>query len=132
MRLKTVRIIVEPQRRTSGRWAKAMRGKLRNAVNSEVISFSNWETLGRVLSSPRLQILAAIPVIMPNSIAGLARALRRDFKNIHSDVQFLASLGLIELRESGPRKTLKPLPKFRGIEIGWEETPATDLRKRSS
>ena len=132
MRLKTVRIMVEPQRQTSARWAKAMRGKLGNAGNSEVISFSNWETLGRVLSPPRLQILAAITVIMPNSIAGLARALRRDFKNIHSDVQFLASLGLIELRQSGPRKTLKPRPKFRGIEIGWEQTPATDLKKRTA
>ena len=130
--MKSAKIIIEPQKKTSERWAKALRGKLKNAGNSEVISFSSWETLARVLSGPRLQILAAIPAIMPNSIAGLARALRRDFKNVHSDVQFLASLGLIELRESSPRKTLIPRPKFKGIEISWEETPATDLKKSTA
>ena len=132
MSLKSAKIIIEPHKKTSERWAKALRGKIKNAGNSEVISFPSWEILARVLSPPRLRILAAIPAIMPNSIAGLARALGRDFKNVHSDVQFLASLSLIELRESGPRKTLIPRAKFKGIEIGWEETPATGLKKRTA
>ena len=58
-----------------------------------------------------------ITSLKPKSISALARAMRKDFKNVYSDVKFLADLGLLELREEGLRKTLVPVAKFEGIEF---------------
>jgi predicted transcriptional regulator len=84
-----------------------------------VITVAGWDVLGRVLSAPRLEVLARIPVLKPKSIAALARSLGRDFKNVHADVMLLADLGLIELRAEGKRNTLKPIPRYSGIEVDW-------------
>jgi predicted transcriptional regulator len=117
MKLKKARIVVEPIESVKARWKKALQGKLKMKGDEEIISVGSWEILGKVLSPPRLQILATIPHIRPKSIAELARALKKDFKNIHSDVRFLADLGLIELREEGKRKTLVPVAKFSEIDL---------------
>jgi len=115
MKLKRVRIAVEPLSRTHERWRKAFKGK----VNSKgsVITVASWEVLGKVFSPPRLEILARIPALQPKSIAALARSLKRDFKNVHADVMFLADLGLIELKAEGGRKALIPIVRFSGIEV---------------
>lgn len=115
MKLKRVRIAVEPLSRTHSRWRKALGGKA--VSRGEVITVASWEVLGKVLSPPRLEILARIPVLQPKSIAALARSLERDFKNVYADVGFLADLGLIELKEEGPRKTLIPIARFARIEV---------------
>lgn len=117
MKLKTARIIVEPLELTKERWKKGLQGKLKAKSGEEIISVPNWEILGKVLSPPRLQILGAILQQKPLSIADLARTMKKNFKNIHSDVKFLASLGLIELREEGRRKTLMPIAKYSGFEF---------------
>ena len=65
----------------------------------------------------RLQILTIIPALKPTSISELAKAMKKDFKNIHSDLTFIADIGLIELREKDPRKTLGPIAKFDDIEL---------------
>jgi predicted transcriptional regulator len=46
----------------------------------------------------------------------VARSLKRDFKNVYSDVMSLADLGLIELKVEGG-KTLTPIVRFSGIEV---------------
>jgi predicted transcriptional regulator len=118
MKLKKVRIAVEPIKSTSARWLKALQGKAESkGRDGEVITVASWEILGRVLSPPRLQILSMIPSLKPRSIAALAKAIGKDFKNVHTDVKFLADLGLIELREEGARKTLVPIAKYDGIEF---------------
>jgi len=120
MKLKKVRIIVEPIAKTSERWLRALQGKAVDsgrAFNGETITVSSWEVLGRVLSPPRLQILSLIPSLKPKSISALAKKLGKDFKNVHTDVKFLADLGLIDLRETGTRKTLVPVAKYDGIEF---------------
>lgn len=117
MKLKKVQIVVEPFAKVKKRWKKALQGKLKSKGRLEVISVGNWDILGKVLSTPRLRILAAIPALKSHSIAQLAKALEKDFKNVYSDVKFLAGLGLIELKEEGNRKTLIPIARFRGIEF---------------
>lgn len=117
MKLKKVKIVVESFEKTNARWRKALQGKLKPKKIEELITVSDWDILGRVLSPPRLQILTMIPVLKPKSIAALARAMKKDFKNVYSDVKFLAELGLIELKEEGRRKTLVPLAKFSEIEL---------------
>lgn len=117
MKLKNVKIIVEAIEKTNKRWATALKGKVRNKSNEEIISVSSWEILGRIISPPRLQILTLIPVLKPKSISALAKALKKNFKNVYSDVKFLADLGLLDLREEGGKKTLVPIAKFGGIEL---------------
>ncbi len=114
MKLKRVRIAVEPLSRTHERWKKALRGKATS--KDAVLTVASWEVLGRILSAPRLEILARIPALRPKSIAALARSLKRDLKNVDADVMFLADLGLIELK-AGSRKTLIPIVRFSGIEV---------------
>lgn len=117
MKLKRARIIVESLEEVNKRWKKALQGKIKSKSSEEIISVGSWDVLGKVLSPPRLQILAMIPQLKPQSIAHLARAMKKDFKNIYSDVMFLSKLGLIELHEEGPRKTLVPVAKFNEIEL---------------
>lgn len=114
MKLKRVHLIVESLGQTNARWKRALKGKARSL--EPVITVASFEVLGKILSSPRLEILAAIPRLQPRSIAALARALKRDFKNVHSDVRFLADLGLLELREEG-RRGLVPVARFRGLDV---------------
>ena len=115
MKLKRVRIVVEPLPHTHARWKKALARK--SVSKEEVITVASWEVLGKVLAPPRLEILARIATRRPKSIAVLARSLKRDFKNVYADVLLLADLGLIELKEAGSRKTLMPIPRFAGIEV---------------
>jgi predicted transcriptional regulator len=116
MKLKRVRIAVESLDQTNARWLQALHGRTK-CREEELITLPSWEVLGRILSPPRLQILALIPVLKPRSISALAKALKKDFKNVHTDVKFLADLGLIELKEVGNRKTLVPVAKYQGIEF---------------
>jgi predicted transcriptional regulator len=118
MKLKKVRIRVEALEETTARWSAALKGKVKSKSGEELITVPNWEVLGRILSPPRLQILTMIPSLKPKSISALAKALKKDFKNVYSDVKFLADLGFIELREEGTKKTLVPIAKFDGIEFG--------------
>lgn len=117
MRLKKVRISVESFEKTDARWLKALQSKAKTKGREEIITVSSWDVLGRILSPPRLQILAAIPILKPKSISALAKEMDKDFKNVYSDVKFLADLGLIELREEGAKKTLVPVAKYDGIEL---------------
>lgn len=118
MKLKKARIVVESFKEMDKRWLGAFRGKARSKSNEEVISVSSWKVLGKVLSAPRLQILSTIPRVRPHSISQLAKILKRDFKNVYSDVKFLAGLGLIELKEeAGPRKSFILLARFSEIDL---------------
>jgi predicted transcriptional regulator len=117
MKLKTVRIIVESHEDTNKRWRNAFKGRAKSRANEEVICVSSFAILGKIFSPPRLEILVAIPILKPKSIADLSRLLKRDFKNVYSDVKFLADLGLLNLREEGARKTLVPVAKYRELEL---------------
>ena len=117
MKLKKVKIRVEPLEETNARWVAALRGKAKFTSNEIIITVSSWEILGKILSPPRLQILSVIPNLKPKSISALAKAMKKDFKNVYTDVKFLADLGLLDLREEGTRKTLVPIAKFAGIEF---------------
>jgi predicted transcriptional regulator len=115
MKTRRVRIAVEALAKTEERWRRALKG--RTSSKEEVITVASWDVIAKVLSPARLEILARIPTLKPRSISALSRSLKREFKKVYSDVSFLASLGLIELREEGKRKTLIPIARFTGIEV---------------
>ena len=70
MKRKRVRIAVEPLSQRHERWKKALKGK--SVSKGSVITVASWKVVGEVLSPPRLEILARIPVLQPKAIA-LAR-----------------------------------------------------------
>lgn len=117
-----MRIAVEPLAKTEARWKKALKGRTKSS--GDVITVASWEVLAKILSPARLEMLARIPEIEPKSIAALARSLERDFKNVYSDVMFLAEVGLVELRKGGSRKTSAPIVRCTGIEVDFRRGAA--------
>ncbi|MBF0463918.1 MAG: ArsR family transcriptional regulator [Nitrospirae bacterium] len=73
----------------------------------EEISFDDIDTLRKTLTDGRMKILKGIKKYNPQSIYELAKILDRDIKNTFDDVQFLAEMGLIELKKTknGREKT---------------------------
>jgi predicted transcriptional regulator len=76
----------------------------------EGISFENIEAMRKILSEERLRILKTIKKEHPKSIYELAKLLNRDIKNTFNDVQFLAQIGLIELKKTKEGRE-KAIPK---------------------
>jgi predicted transcriptional regulator len=115
MKTKKVVLLVESQRKALNRAFSAMKKPSKKYAGMEIISFPDFETLGRVITGARLQLLNTIRSEKPKSIQELARMVDRDFKNVHQDVKLLAEFGLIEIIESGPRRSASPVAKFSEI-----------------
>jgi predicted transcriptional regulator len=81
-------------------WHRAERGK---AVDEHHISFESWAGVTSVLTPRRLELLRHLRRHPAASIAELARALGRDYKRVHADVEALAVAGLIERTPAGLR-----------------------------
>ncbi|WP_333655659.1 HVO_A0114 family putative DNA-binding protein [Dissulfurispira sp.] len=86
-------------------WGKLERGE--KVKKHEGISLESLETMRKVLTEERLRILKTIKKDHPQSIYELAKILHRNVKNTFDDVQFLAQMGLIELKKTkdGREKT---------------------------
>ncbi len=87
-------------------WGRIEKGE--QVKKQEGISFENIEAMRKILSEERLRILKTIKKEHPKSIYELAKILNRDIKNTLDDVQFLAKIGLIELKKikEGREKTV--------------------------
>jgi predicted transcriptional regulator len=87
-------------RRFIAAWHRAEQGK---RVSERHISFESWQGLARVLTAKRLDLLRHLHQHREDSVAALARALDRDYKRVHQDVEALEAAGLIERDDSGLR-----------------------------
>lgn len=86
------------------RFVKAWhRGKRGEAVDEHHITFESWEGLASVMTTKRLELLRHLHKHPSESIAELARALGRDYKRVHEDVEALTAAGLIDRDEEGLR-----------------------------
>jgi predicted transcriptional regulator len=84
-------------------WHRAERGEL-TGVNAEVhIGFETWETMVRVLSPKRLELLRHLHRNPAKNIRALAAALGRDYRRVHEDVEALEAAGLLERDKAGVR-----------------------------
>lgn len=117
MKLKKVRILVQSVQDTKTEWSKALRGEVRSIQKPGIIIFPSLEAVAKVLSPARLELLGTIIKEKPESIYALAKAVDRDFKNVHSDVKVLVDVGLLELKATGSRDALKPIAKYSGFEV---------------
>ena len=65
-----------------------------------VLSFADLPLLMKSLTPARWELLAQLKAIGPISIFALAKHLKRDYKNVHTDVARLVELNLIERKET--------------------------------
>ena len=90
----------EAWRRFVQAWRKAARGK---AVRERHLAFESWAALSRVLTTKRLELLHHVRHHEVPSVRALAKAVDRDYSNVHADVRALTDAGLLELDDDGVR-----------------------------
>lgn len=81
-------------------WHRAERGE---HVRERHLVFEKWETLSRVLTGKRMELLGFVKRNEVRSIRALAIALGRDYRNVHADVKALEAAGLVENTPKGVR-----------------------------
>lgn len=67
----------------------------------EFVTFDSVEVLLKTITTKRWELLRVLQKNGPTGIRPLARLLGRDVKNVHSDIQALKEIGLIEDHEKG-------------------------------
>ncbi|TMI99965.1 MAG: hypothetical protein E6G97_20455 [Alphaproteobacteria bacterium] len=90
----------EASRRFVDAWHRAERGK---KFRERHLAFESWDTLARVMTAKRMELLRYVRRHKVPSVRMLAKALGRDYSNVHADVQALTSAGLLETTDGGIR-----------------------------
>lgn len=81
-------------------WHRMGRGE---AVQEKHVSFETWETMVRVLSPKRLELLRHVHRDPAKNIRTLALALGRNYRRVHEDVAALEAAGLLDRDQEGLR-----------------------------
>jgi len=71
----------------------------RDVQSEEYIAVSTIEELNRLLSPKRLQMLNYLKRHQVNSISELAEKLKRDYKNVYSDLKLFEELGIVKFEK---------------------------------
>lgn len=80
--------------------------------------FTDLKAFRRALSDRRLAILRAIRASNPASVYELAKIVKRDVKNVSSDLAILEELGLVELKKTKTmRNKVKPTVPYDAINL---------------
>jgi predicted transcriptional regulator len=69
-------------------------------VNEHHLTFENWRVFARVMTANRLELLRHVHRNPQKSVLALSKALKRDYRRVHEDVEALAEAGLLN-REGG-------------------------------
>jgi predicted transcriptional regulator len=117
MRLKKVKIVVQPIEDIKTEWTSALKGKIRSVQPRGTIVFTSLAAVAKALSPVRLELLGTILKHKPESIYALAKLIERDFKNVYADVKLLSEIGLVELKPTGKRDSVRPVAKYSGFEV---------------
>lgn len=117
MKLKKVKIMVQPVEGIKSEWAHALKGEVRSIQHPGVIIFTSLAAVAKVLSPARMELLGVILKEKPISVYALAKLIGRDFKNVHSDVRLLVEIGFVALKRSGARAATKPVARYSGYEL---------------
>ena len=88
----------EAGRRFVDAWHRAERGE---SFRERHLSFESWDALARVLTSKRMELLRYVRRHKVASVRALAKALGRDYSNVHADVQALTAAGLLDATGGG-------------------------------
>ena len=88
----------DASRRFIDAWHRAEKGE---SFRERHLAFESWDTLSRVLTGKRMELLRYVRRHEVGSVRALAKALGRDYSNVHADVQVLAAAGLLDNTEEG-------------------------------
>src|ERR1700686_3977776 len=83
----------EASRRFVDAWHSAERGE---TFHERHLAFESWDALARILTGKRMELLRYVRRHDVASVRALAKALGRDYSNVHADVQALAAAGLLD------------------------------------
>jgi predicted transcriptional regulator len=86
--------------RVADSWHRAEQGL---PVSEDHLTFVDWDVFSSSMTGKRLELLRYLHKNPQASIAALARALGRDYRRVHEDVEILARAGLVEQDEQGLR-----------------------------
>lgn len=70
-------------------------------VSEEHLTFDSFETLARLLTPKRLELLRNLHARPAASVRALAQQLGRDYRRVHADVEALAAAGLVDRATQG-------------------------------
>jgi len=90
----------EASRRFIDAWHRAERGE---SFQERHLAFESWDALTRILTGKRMELLRHVRRHPVTSIRALAKALGRDYSNVHADVQALTAAGLLDATDGGVR-----------------------------
>jgi predicted transcriptional regulator len=90
----------DASRRFVDAWHRAERGE---TLRERHLAFESWDALARVLTGKRMELLHYVRRHNVTSVRALAKALGRDYSNVHADVQALAAVGLLDTTDGGVR-----------------------------
>jgi predicted transcriptional regulator len=83
-------------------WKRAERGA--RVATEERLDFENLESLLKNLTQARWALLKTLRTAGPMSVRALANHLKRDYKNVHTDVRRLEQIGLVDRDKDGKAK----------------------------
>src|SRR5665213_3585532 len=86
-------IEADAARRFVDAWHRAERGE---GFHERHLAYEGWDALSRVLTGKRMELLRYVRRHEVASIRALAKALGRDYSNVHADVHALAEAGLLD------------------------------------
>ena len=88
----------EASRRFIDAWHRAKSGE---RFHERQLAFESWDALTRVLTSKRMELLRHVHRHNVTSVRALAKALGRDYSNVHADVRALMAAGLLDAPGGG-------------------------------
>jgi predicted transcriptional regulator len=91
---------VDAARRFVDAWRRAENGE---TFHERHLAFESWDALARVLTGKRMELLRYVRRHTVTSVRALAKALGRDYSNVHGDVQALTAAGLLDPAGGGLR-----------------------------
>ena len=90
----------EASRRFVDAWHRAERGEI---FQERHLAFESFDALARVLTGKRMELLGYVRRHNVGSVRALAKALGRDYSNVHADVQALTAAGFLDATDGGLR-----------------------------
>jgi predicted transcriptional regulator len=87
----------EAAQRFANAWHRAERGE---TFHERHLAFESWDALARVLSGKRMELLH---YVRRHEVASVRALAKRDYSNVHADVQALTAAGLLEATDGAVR-----------------------------
>ena len=120
MKVKNIKLAIKDRQEAMKEFVhaltKARKGK--SVLPHHELSFQNIDTLRKVLTEKRMELLHLIKQHSPESIYELAKIVNRDLKSVNTDIDVLVDLGLVSLEKlKEERKKTKPYVEFDKLNV---------------